>query len=321
MRRLLALCATLAVSLPAGAASRLLVDGASDRPLSLRVDAAGAQVTAEGLATSRWALGPGTAVDSFVATGPGWLAAGTTPAIAGRELALWQAKAGERAPRSIPPPPGRSGAVRAFPVPLVRAGSLVGLAWLEGEASDRLGVSAASWDGRRWSAPVVVAPPGPGSQLGLTATVLADGSWLLSWSAFDGTDDEVVWSARRKGKWSPPRPADAGNEVPDVTPTLRADGDGALLAWSRYDGNDYRLVLARFTGGGFAAPTWAAGPGTLLPRWQGDALTFRDAVRGAWVAASVDAREGLHVEAITAAPAEPRPALTRVDGALRLLFP
>ncbi len=330
------LLAALAVAAPAAAASRLLVASAAEALLQLRVDG---RIGVIGNGSPRFELEPGTSVDAFVATRGGWLAVGSKQVAGGRELMLWSGDAG-KGDRAAPPapqaPPGRVGAVRAFPVPLLRDGELAGLAWLEGEAADRFAVLASAWDGREWTAPQTVSPPGKGSQLGLTGVVLADGSWLLAWSAFDGEDDEVLSSARRsapsnqapstqapsnQGRWSAPARIGARNQVPDVTPALRADGDGALLAWSRYDGNDYRLVLARLAGRRWEPEEWAAGAGTILPRWDGEALTFRDAAAGAWVAARVDAADRLHAEVTAAAPPEPRPAAAKLDGGLRLLFP
>jgi hypothetical protein len=316
------LVAALAVAAPAVAASRLLVAGAAEAPLRLRIDGAAAQIDSGG---ARLPLSPGTSVDAFAATRGGWLAVGTTAVPGGRDLVLWSGAEVKAAPVMLPAPPNRAGAVRAFPVPLLHDGELVGLAWLEGEAADRFAVLASAWDGREWSAPAAVAPPGPGSQLALTGTVLADGSWALAWSAFDGEDDEVVWSRRQgpsnPGRWSAPAPVAGGNDVPDVTPTLRADGDGALLAWSRYDGNDYRLVMSRLSGKRWGPAEWAAGAGTIQPRWEGEALTFRDAAAGTWVAARVDAADRLRAEDTSAAPPEPRPAAAKRDGAARLLFP
>ena len=104
-------------------------------------------------AVVRLSLPPGASVDAFAATRGGWLAVGSIQVAGGRELALWSGGAG-KADRAAPPaPPGRVGAVRAFPVPLLRDGELVGLAWLEGEAADRFAVLASAWDGRQWSAP------------------------------------------------------------------------------------------------------------------------------------------------------------------------
>ena len=321
------LVAAVTVAAPAAAASRLLVAGAADAPLRLRIDGGSAAIGDGG---ARLQLAPGTSVDAFAATRGGWLAVGTKPVPGGRDLVLWSGRDGKgdglTPPLPLPAPPGRVGAVRAFPVPLLRDGELVGLAWLEGEAADRFAVLASAWDGHEWGAPTSVAPPGRGSQLALTGAVLADGSWVLAWSAFDGEDDEVVWSHRRsassnQGRWSAPAPVAAGNDVPDVTPTLRADGDGALLAWSRYDGNDYRLVMSRLAGKRWGAAEWAAGAGSIQPRWEGEALTFRDAAAGTWVAARVDAADRLRAEDTAAAPPEPRPAAAKRDGAARLLFP
>jgi hypothetical protein len=302
-------------------ATTLAVASSGDASGWLRIDERGVHVRREGAKTVDWTLTPGTSVDTFVESEGGWVATGAVPVTGGRELALWTSDDSSSGVRSLPIPPERAAAVRAAAVPLVRDGALVGLVWLEGEASDRFGVRASTWNGKRWGRIVTIAAPGAGSQLGLTGTVLADGSWLVAWSAYDGEDDEVMWSVARNGRFSAPKPAAKGNSVPDVTPTLRADGDGALLAWSRYDGNDYRVVLSRFTSGRWSEPSWAAGPGTLLPRWQGRELSFRDAVHGAWIAASVDAADALRVEAAVAGSGEVRPVVARVDGVLRLLAP
>ena len=304
-----------------------MVTGDAESPLRMRIDGAAVVIDgggAEGAAAAHLAIALGTSIDAFESTRGGWLVAGSSPVAGGRELAIWIGK-GNKAAVKLTPPPDRVGAVRAFPLPLLRDGELAGMAWLEGEAADRFAVRASAWDGREWTAPVTVAPPGAGSQLALTGAVLADGSWLLAWSAFDGEDDEVMWSVRRqlpsnRGRWSAPAAVAAGNQVPDITPALRTDGDGALLAWSRYDGNDYRLVLARFAGRRWQPAEWAAGAGTVQPRWEGETLTFRDAAAGTWVAARVDAADRLRATDTAAAPTEPRPAATR-GGEPRLLFP
>ncbi len=136
----------------------------------------------------------------------------------------------------LPAPPGQVGVDRRSPVLLVRKETLLGIAWLEGDTASSLSVRAAAWDGDAWQDVETVSAPGPGSQTGLTGTVLADGSWLLAWSAVDGEDDEIVWSRRAGDRWTPVRPVSENNHVPDVTPVLTAAGTGALLAWSRYDG-------------------------------------------------------------------------------------
>jgi hypothetical protein len=320
MPRRRALLAAILLAMPAvaGAASRVWVAGTREAPLRLRLDAPRAIVEREGARTAL-ALPVGGAVDAFVATRRGWLAAGSVPVKGGRELALWRdAAAGAQA---LAPPPGKRGALRSDPLPLVHDGRLVGLAWLEGEAADRLGVWTASWDGGAWSTPVEVSPPGAGSQLALTGDVLADGSWLLAWSALEGKADEILWSRRQGTRWSPPQRVDRPNAVPDVTPALRRDGSGALLAWSRYDGNDYRLLLARFTGGRWQAPRRVGGPGTVLPSWEQGALLFRDAAHAAWVGAKVASGGDLDLVVAQPGAPEPRPALVAEGARLRFEMP
>src|SRR5581483_9224123 len=206
---------------PSTEASKLLVAGAGTGAWRLRVDGAGARVER---AAGRIALPlpPAATMYAFQPTGGGWVAAGSTPVAGGRDLALWRGD-GARAV-AMPAPPARRGALRVSPVLLAHDGELVAMAWLEGEAHDRLGVQAATWDGHAWSTPAVVAPPGRGSQLALTGDVLADGSLLLAWSAFDGTADAIRWSRRRGARWSEPRAIARPQPVPDITPALRADG-------------------------------------------------------------------------------------------------
>jgi hypothetical protein len=199
---------------------------------------------------------------------------------------------------------------------------LVGLAWLEGESLERLGVWAAEWDGAAWRDAAPVAAPARGAQLALTGAVLADDSWLLAWSAFDGEDDEVVWSRRGDRGWSAPAGLPGGEQVPDVTPAARADGDGALLVWSRFDrtSGEYLLVASRLAAGRWTAPRAVTGPGTLAPSWEGNLLLFRDARHGAWVAGRLD---DAVVAAVAArhAPAGERPALLEGPGGPSLRLP
>ncbi|HET9766937.1 MAG TPA: hypothetical protein VFS60_08820, partial [Thermoanaerobaculia bacterium] len=122
------LLAALAVAAPAAAASRLLVAGAAEAPLQLRLDGRSGAIGDGG---PRFELEPGTSVDAFVATRGGWLAVGSKLVAGGRELALWSGDVGKGnglATTPAPPaPPERAGAVRAFPVPLLRDGELAGL--------------------------------------------------------------------------------------------------------------------------------------------------------------------------------------------------
>ena len=174
------------------------------------------------------------------------MAAGSAPdASGGRRLFLLRGD--DRASRPLARAPGQAGRQRRGPVLLVDGGRLAGLAWLEGDDDRSFSVRAALWTGQRWQAPERVSFPGPGSQLALTGAVLADGSWLLAWSAFDGHDDEIVWSRRAGSAWQPVKRLYPDNSVPDITPALAATADGgALIAWSRFDGHGYALRMARF---------------------------------------------------------------------------
>jgi hypothetical protein len=209
----------------------------------------GARLELQGDRVLSVALPPRGEVESLSSLGTReWIAAGSFPDEDGRRLFL---VTGDRTgSRPLPEPAGQTGAVRRNPVLLVQNGTLAGLAWLEGDGA-RLSIRAAAWDGRGWGAVETVSVPGPGSQAGLTGAVLADASWLLAWDRVDGEDDEIVWSQRRGEAWTPVRPVSENNHVPDVNPTLTASGtagSGALLAWSRYDGEGYRLRTARFDG-------------------------------------------------------------------------
>lgn len=212
----------------------------------------------------------GIELGAAVALREGVVAAGTRALHRGTELVLLVEEAARVS--TLPVPAFRTGKLRHDPQPLVAGGELAGLAWLEGIDGRSLAVRFARWDGERWSRPRTVAVPGPGSQTALAAARLADGSWLLAWSRFDGADDEVVWSrsAGPEGEsWSAPRRIAADNAVPDVTPALAATGGGgAVAAWSRYDGEDYRVVTARFDGRRWSAPRAVSPAGSFEPRWE-----------------------------------------------------
>jgi hypothetical protein len=270
-------------------------------------------------------LPPGGELTALAAASDGWLAAGSLAAADGHRRLLLLAGDRGRA-RRLPAPPRQTGRMRRDPVPLVDGGRLAGLAWLEGEDDRALGVAAAmvGADGA-WRSPEWVSRPGAGSQLALTGAVLADGSWLLAWSAVDGRDDEIAWSRREgEGGWLPPGRASADNDVPDITPALAAAGEGALLAWSRYDGNDYRLMLARFADGAWRDERVAGGAATLYPAFAGDrerpVLTYRSAVAGTWVAEELDVHGRARRRAEVASARADRPVVAPVAG-LGLTWP
>ncbi|HWM90064.1 MAG TPA: hypothetical protein VN493_04800 [Thermoanaerobaculia bacterium] len=210
--------------------------------------------------TLRLDVPPRAELSSLAETGRGWIVAGSAPGEGSRRgLFLLTAEG------PLPAPPGQQGIERREAVLLVENGTLAGLAWLEGNGGRSLSVRAAAWNGHAWQAVEPVSRPGPGSQLALSGAVLADGSWLLAWSAFDGNDDEIVWARRTAAGWSPARPVSKDNSVPDITPAVAAHGNGALIAWSRYDGESYRLHMARLAGNTWQDECPAAATGSIYP--------------------------------------------------------
>jgi hypothetical protein len=230
-------------------------------------------------------------VSSFAALDGGWIAAGSYPAPAGGRR-LFLLRGNDKAARPLAEPPGQEGAERRGPVLLVDDGRLAGLAWLEGDGAQALSVRAAAWTKGRWQAPQQVSWPGPGSQLALAGAVLDDGSWLLAWSAFDGEDDEIVWSLRLGEAWLPVRRLSPGNAVPDITPAVTATRGGALLAWSRYDGRGYQLRISRFERGDWRGEHAAGPSGSLYPSFlggpEGVRLLYLDAWPRAWTVIALD---------------------------------
>ena len=205
---------------------------------------------------------------------------------------------------------------------LVDGGRLAGVAWLEGDGERSFSVRAAVWTGSAWQAPERVSFPGPGSQLGLTGAVLADGSWLLAWSAFDGHDDEIVWSRKVGASWQPVKRLYPDNAVPDITPALAATADGgALIAWSRYDGHGYALRMARFARGAWG-DEHAAGPsGSLYPTFLGAAkLLYLDAAPRGWSVLDLDPRGRAKARASVASALD-RPAVRFSGGAAEMRWP
>lgn len=221
--------------------------GAADAPetLAVRNVAGGACIGAlSGPERCFELLEAGAGLRTAVATDEGWVAAGTLAAGRYRDLLLLAERGGEI--ELLPPPPAGSGGPRGGPALLAADGKLAGLAWLEGTHAAGYSVWASAWVGGRWRPAEEIAPPA--SRIALRGALLADGRWLLTWTEFDGEDDETFFTVGWPGRFGPPRLVAADNDVPDILPALVASGDGALLAWSRFDGRDYRLRLARWEG-------------------------------------------------------------------------
>ena len=281
--------------------------------------------------------------EGFIAAGE--VAAGVITPLGGddaeRGRALALVRIGPSGVERLPRLPTRLPALRE-PLPLVSSGGdLIGAAWLEGSGPRRLAVRFAPWEGAAWGPAEEVAPPAAGSQLALTASGTPDGAVLLAWSAFDGEDDEILWSIRKGVSWSPPRRLGADNAVPDITPALHAlggsgsSGDAVLAAWSRYQGDRYRVVVARFDGHTWSEPHPIGPPGSVFPTFEARGETssatstgasvprilFRTAAPRGWHAVEVD-RDGFPRRlARVGAETSDRPRLVEDGDALRFVWP
>ena len=233
----------------------------------------------------------------------------------------------------LPAPKQMHDAVTYSPTQVVSDGKLSNLVWIEGFAADRTRVMASEWTGTSWSQAEPVSDFGAGTQIALDLTRLGDGSLLAVWAAFDGEDDEIVWSrSRTNGSWSNPRPLTA-NAVPDVTPTLHATETGAVVAWSGYDGKDYRIQLSRLALGtsgnpeGWSAPVLLEGRGGVWPEFHTEGqtaiLTWRQAVPRTWMATVMDGETLLWTSPAAQPPAQlrGRPMAEMAQAELRLYWP
>lgn len=204
---------------------------------------------------------------------------------------------------------------------LLDRGALAGLAWLEGDGPRSLALRVAAHGSEGWSRPRTLAAPGPGSQLALRATVLSDGRWLLVWSAFDGADDEVLWTVGRPdGAFTPPTRVAGDNAVPDITPSVIAVADGALLAWNRFGSDgEYRVVVSHFDGTGWSEPVVTGGPGGVRPALLGGSdpgsalLLFRTVEPDGWSLVELDGSGRAGRVASVATEDRDRPRLVAVD--------
>ena len=223
----------------------------------------------------------------------GWIAAGEINVPGLTDLYLVRSEAGDK--RSFPAPVNTiEEPLRAGPMPLVERGRLVGLAWLAGAGVRETAVWASAWSGLDWSQPELVSPVGAGTQIAIDGAVLADGSWLVVWSGYDGSDDEILWSRRVAGRWSAPAVLHEPNEFPDITPALVATGRGALAAWNSWDGATYRVRLAAFEDGRWRALEFRGPPGAVSPgltaEGEGALLLYRTVAPPTWTLHELDGR-------------------------------
>ncbi len=292
-------------------------DGAANLALELRPGLARVWSTAGGASSVR--LRRDERLLAVAELADGWVAAGARSMREGQDVFLL-VRAGGRARRAELPSALAATPWRTRAVPIVDGARLAGAAWLEGAEGRPVLVRAAGLTSEGWEEPVTVAWPTGGSQTGLAAAALADGTWLLVWSRFDGEDDELFWSERRAGVWSPPRAVTAGNAEPDLTPSLLAQSGGsALLAWSRLVAGDYRTLVARFGEAGWSAPREVSGPGGLGPRFVGQDsvpyLVLRDAALPGWAVLELDETGAVVRRAAVASADASRPRLLLTSGA------
>ena len=198
-------------------------------------------------------LPPGASLQAIAELSDGWVVTGNVFDAEGSELLVLRESGGVLS--EVDPPSGQIARHRSSAVPVVADGGLAAIAWLEGESQSDAVVRLSRWrepangEAGSWSDPEVVAGAGPGGRVALRSTVLAAGAWLIAWVGHDGEDDEIYWSVggeAAEAGWSEAQRVGEDNAVPDIAPQLIAVSGGALIAWSRYDGEDYRLRLARF---------------------------------------------------------------------------
>lgn len=260
----------------------------------------------------------------FVGDQGGWLASAVENTDTRPSLKVLRGDAGSSWALPSPPIAGRE--LRSA-VLAADGAKLQGLAWLEGDGERRLAVKSARWLGSAWGEVETVAEPGPGSQLALSSAQLTEGSWLLAWSAFDGKDDEILWSRRDKDGWSTPQRLGADDQAPDITPRLVALADGtALIAWSGYVDGHYRLHTARFADGEWSEPQISGEKGAVSPSFEISAdrtyLLYRQAAPRTWVVTEVGATGKLARRAELVSSAAARPSVGAVDESrVELLWP
>ncbi len=258
-------------------------------------------------------LPKGARVSDLRSVGGEWLVAAVSRAGGEPRIELLRGR-GDRV-ETLAAPAAQPAAKLMQPVFVAGDAGFQALVWLAGSAHNQLAVKASRWLAGGWGPTETLSAPGPGTQIALSTAVLGDGSWLVVWAAYDGTDDEILWSRFAGGAWSKPRPIAENNAVPDITPSLFATAGGALAAWSRYDGNDYRINVSRFDGERWSAPAVAGPAGSTAPAFS-DAerpyLVYRHADPAAWAVIELDDAGAAVREATVAVASPQRPMLATV---------
>jgi hypothetical protein len=270
----------------------------------------------DGAGTRRRLLVPeGTRLSAVRELGDGWIVAGENRLGQVSDLVLIRQRGSqvETVPGPAVDPIGGSAAFRLDPQPLVAAGELVGLAWLEGNDREANAVRAARWTGAFWETTETVAPAVHEAQLALGSAVLADGSWLLVWAAYQESDDDIFWSRYHGGRWSEPQRLHADNDVPDIVPAVVAVAGGALASWSWFDGGDYRLKIARFDGTEWLDTGFRGEEGSLFPsfveRSGAATVLYTSVLPRAWIVLEIAADGSIERRAVAERGSETRPMI------------
>ncbi|MCP4202646.1 MAG: hypothetical protein GY769_12010 [bacterium] len=324
MRSILIGLAALLTAAGPMAAQHRVIQSPEGRGLTLVETLEGYRIEEPAGPTTAVEVSQGTTLSAFHELPGGWIAAGHRWTDAGYQLVLLRQTGGEV--ERLEPPAKTMEAFRMAPALLLEKGELTGLAWLEGDGGERNAVMASRWTGVSWEPVETVSPMTGEAQLALSGAVLGDGSHLLVWAAVDAGDDEVFWSRHQNGGWSSPAKLHPENTVPDIMPRVVAVPGGALVAWSQYDGKDYRLHLARFADGswidaGIPSEEGAIHP-TLFPTARGAGFLYQTATPRSWALIEIDADGRLRRRAaMSRSPGEARPlVLSDEETSVQLRF-
>ena len=302
----------------------LVQPSASQHGIVLRTARGQARIEGPAGHSSRLSLHPDELLTTVAETRGGWTVAGTRDVDLGRQVVLLRRDfAGTT--RFAAPVPQRY-PLRLRPILMVRQEDFEGLAWLEGVDLTSLSVRTANRSGNDWGEISIIAPPARGSQTGLTGTVLEDSTWLIVWSAFDGEDDEILWSRGSADRWQKAQRLGHNNRVPDITPAVVAVDGGALLAWSRVVKGHYQVMMSRFDGTDWTPPQDLGPPGSLEPgfvaRDSTMLLVYRLAWPRAWAVADLRSSGRIERWSTVAEESGTRPVVRDFsDSSLELIWP